>query len=95
MNSVYFSGKLKKKYQAVDVQNAICAFSKERGITVQCPNAAKTFVDFGIWADYCYQQEPVKIELRELTEAEAEIRNHRRMDLLLHGLLRQARQRIS
>lgn len=130
MNSVYFSGKLKKKYQAVDVQNAICAFSKEHGITVQCPNEAKTFVDFGIdsegfcfsiengsltkqyikhevdeagkfwlvyellyqlrnlftayevhddfgiWADYCYQQEPVKIELRKLTEAEAEIQNH-------------------
>lgn len=127
MNTVYFFGKLKKKYRAVDVQNAIGTFAKEHGITVQCPDETKTFVDFGIdsegfcfsvengrleeqiikhevddegkfqcvyellyqlrdlftayevhddfgiWADYCYQKEPVKIELRELTEEEAEI----------------------
>ena len=130
MNSVYFSGKLKKKYNAVDVQNAICTFAKEHGIAVQCPDESKTFVDFGIdsegfcfsvdngrlvkqyvkhevddagkfqcvyellyqlrclfteyevfddfgaWAEYCYQKEPVQIKLRELTEEEAEIREH-------------------
>lgn len=130
MNTVYFSGKLKKKYNAADVQNAICAFAKEHGLAVQCPDETKTFVDFGIdsegfcfsvengklteqyikhevddagkfwcvyellyqfrslftayevfddlgiWADYCYQKEPVQIQLRELTEEEAEIRKH-------------------
>lgn len=130
MNTVYFSGKLKKKYSAVDVQIAICTFAKEHGIIVQCPDETKTFVDFGIdsegfcflvengklkkqyvkhevddaekfwriyellyqlrslfteyevhddfgiWADYCYQKEPVQIELRELTEEEQEIKEH-------------------
>lgn len=32
--------------------------------------------DFGAWADYCYQKEPVQIELRELTEEEAEVQEH-------------------
>lgn len=127
MNTVYFSGKLKKKYKTVDVQNVICTFAKEHGLAVQCPDENKTFVefgiksegfcfsvengkleeqiikhevdeagkfwciydllyqlrslltayevhdDFGIWADYCYQKESVKIELRELTEEEKEI----------------------
>lgn len=130
MNSVYFSGKLKKKYKAVDVQNAICTFAGEHGLCVECPDESKTFVDFGIdsegfcflvengklteqyvkhevddagkfwriyellyqfrslftayevfddfgiWVDYCYQKEPVQIELRELTEEEAAIREH-------------------
>ncbi len=130
MNTVYFSGKLKKKYKAIDVQNLICTFAKERDIAVQCLDESQTFVDFGIksegfcfsvengwlaeqlikhevddagkfwriyellyefrslftvykvdddfgiWADYCYQKEPVVIELRELTEEEAEIRKH-------------------
>lgn len=130
MNSVFFSGKLKKKYNAVDVQNTICTFAKEHEIAVQCPDETKTFVDFGIksegfcfsvengiltkqyikhdvddagkfrciyellyqlrglfteyevfddfgiWADYCYQKEPVQITLRKLTEEEAEIKEH-------------------
>lgn len=130
MNSVGFSGKLKKKYNAVDVQNAICTFAKEHGLTVQCPDETKTFIDFGIdsegfcfsvengkltkqyvkhkvdnvekawyiyellyqlrslftayevfddfgmWAEYCYQKEPVQIKLRELTEEEAKITEH-------------------
>ena len=130
MNTVYFSGKLKKKYNAADVQNTICAFAKEHGFSVQCPDESKTLVDFGIdsegfcfsvenskltkqcikhevddegkfwciyellyqfrslftayevfddlglWADYCYQKEPVQIKLRELTEEEAEIKKH-------------------
>ena len=130
MNTVYFSGKLKKKYNAADVQNTICAFAKERGFSVQCPDETKTFIDFeidsegfcfsvengeltkqcikhevddagkfwciyellyqfrslftayevfddlGLWADCCYQKEPVHIKLRELTEEEAEIKNH-------------------
>lgn len=130
MNTVIFSGKLKKKYRAADVQNEICAFAKEHGIAVECPDETKTLVDFGvdsegfcflvengklteqcvkhevddagkfwciyellyqlrslftayevfddfgIWADYCYQKEPVQIELRELTGEEAEIQKH-------------------
>lgn len=130
MNTVYFSGKLKKKYQAVDVQNEVCTFAKEHGIAVRCSGETKTVVDFGIesegfcfhvengilakqiikhevddagkfgrlyellyqlrgffsayevhddfgiWADYCYQKEPVRIVLRELTAEEAEIQNH-------------------
>ncbi|MDE7284488.1 MAG: hypothetical protein K2N85_13045 [Lachnospiraceae bacterium] len=130
MNSVGFSGKLKKKYNAIDVQNAICTYVKEHGITVQCPDETKTFVDFGIdsegfcfavengklteqyvkhevdnagkswyiyellyqlrslftayevfddfgmWAEFCYQKEPVLIKLRELTEEEAKITEH-------------------
>lgn len=130
MDTVYFSGKLKKKYNGVDVQNAICAYAKEHGIVAQCPDMVRTFVDFGmnsegfcfsvengklvkqyvkhevdeagnfrlvyellyqlrsffteykvfddfgIWADYCYQKEPVQIELRELTEEEAGIQKH-------------------
>lgn len=130
MNTVHFSGKLKKKYNAADVQNTICAFAKEHGFSVQCPDESKTLVDFGIdsegfcfsvengeltkqcikhevddegkfwciyellyqfrslfsayevfddfgiWADYCYQKEPVQIKLRELTEEEAEIQEH-------------------
>ncbi|MDE5596648.1 MAG: hypothetical protein K2J04_02320 [Lachnospiraceae bacterium] len=46
MNTVYFSGKLKKKYNAADVQNTICAFAKEHGFSVQCPDESKTLVDF-------------------------------------------------
>lgn len=124
MNSVYFSGKLKKKYQAVDVQNAICAFSKEHGITVQCPNEAKTFVDFEIDSEgFCFSIENgsltkqyVKHEVDEagkfwlvyellyqLHNMFAALHrfqpdtawNHRCMDLLLHELLRETRQRIS
>lgn len=130
MNSVYFSGKLKKKYNAADVQKAVCKFAEEHGLAVQCPDENKTFLDFGIdsegfcflvengklvqqyvkhevdneekfwcvyellyqlrglfseydvsddfgiWADYCYQKEPVQIKLRELTEEEAEIQEH-------------------
>lgn len=130
MNSVYFSGKLKKKFNAIDVQNTICTFTKEHGIAIQCPDEAKTLVDFGIvsecfcfsvenrqltkqyvkhevddagkflhiyellyqlrslfteyevfddfgiWTDYCYQKEPVQIQLRELTEEEAKIQEH-------------------
>lgn len=130
MNSVYFSGKLKKKFNAIDVQNAICTFAKEHGIAIQCPDETKTLVDFGIvsegfcfsvenrqltkqyvkhevddagkfwhiyellyqlrslfteyevfddfgiWPDYCYQKEPVQIQLRELTEEEAKIQEH-------------------
>lgn len=130
MDTVYFSGKLKKKYKAADVQDAICTFAKEHGIAVECPDETKTFVDFGIdsegfcflvengklaqqfvkhevddagkfwciyellyqlrglftayevsddfgaWADYCYQKEPVQIELRELTKEEAAVQEH-------------------
>lgn len=130
MNTVYFSGKLKKKYGAVDIQNTICAFAKEREIVTQCIDETKTVVDFGIvsegfcfsvengilteqyvkhevdeagkysciyellyhlrsffttyevsddfgiWADYCYQKEPVQIKLRELTTEESEIQEH-------------------
>lgn len=36
----------------------------------------EVFDDFGIWADYCYQKEPVQIKLRELTAEEAEIQEH-------------------
>lgn len=130
MDSVCFSGKLKKKYQAASVQDAICAFAKKHGLDVQCPDESRTIVDFGVdsegfcflvengrlverivkhevddagkfwriyellyelrvffstyevfddfgvWAEYCYQKEPVQIGLRELTEEEAEIKKH-------------------
>ena len=130
MNTVYFSGKLKKKYGAIDIQNTICAFAKECEIATQCIDETKTVVDFGIvsegfcfsvengilteqcvkhevdetgkysriyellyhlrgffttyevsddfgiWADYCYQKEPVQIKLRELTTEEFEIQEH-------------------
>ncbi|MDE5596649.1 MAG: hypothetical protein K2J04_02325 [Lachnospiraceae bacterium] len=36
----------------------------------------EVFDDLGLWADYCYQKEPVQIKLRELTEVEAEIKKH-------------------
>ena len=130
MNTVYFSGKLKKKHSAADVQKTICEFAEEHDIAAQCHDETKTAVDFGIksegfcfsvenniltqqyvkhevdssgkywhiyellyqlrgffieyevsddfgiWADYCYQKEPVQIKLRELTADESEIGKH-------------------
>ena len=130
MNTVYFSGKLKKKYSVADVQKAIYTFARSCEIVAQCPDETKTLVDFGIdsegfcfllengrltqqyvkhevdnagkfwriyellyqlrgfftayevsddfgiWADYCYQKEPVQIKLRELTAEEIEIQEH-------------------
>lgn len=56
MNSVYFSGKLKKKFNAIDVQNTICTFAKEHGIAIQCPDETKTLIDFGIVSEgFCFQ----------------------------------------
>lgn len=58
MDSVYFTGKLKKKHTAADVQNVICAFAKEHGIAVQCPDETKTFVDFGVDSEgFCFSVE--------------------------------------
>lgn len=130
MNTIYFSGDLYKKYQAADVQQAICDYAAEQGLTVTCPEETKTVVDFGIktegfcftiedqslirqvvkhevddekryrliyellyrirkffkmyevtddsgiWANVCYEKEPVHILMRELTKEEREIGEH-------------------
>lgn len=130
MDTVYYSGILKKKYSAKDVQQAICEFGREHGLLVQCQEESQTTVDFqiksegfcflvehgelkrqvvkheveegqkywliyellyqlrvffvryevtddyGIWADLCYQKEPVQILMRELTAEEWEVAEH-------------------
>ena len=124
MNTIYFSGDLFKKYSAADVQQAICDFAAEQGLSVTCPEETKTIVDFGIktegfcftiedqslmsqavkhevddekryrliyellyrirkffklyevtddygiWANVCYEKEPVHILMRDLTKEE-------------------------
>lgn len=73
MNTVFYFGKIKKKYSPSDFQNAVKSFADKHGLNVQCPDENTTNVDFGVKSEGfafiiengCLKKQTVKHETDE------------------------------